>query len=282
MRAVELEKGVRKLVEDYDRLVANVEPFDAATSARTFVFTAPEFALLDALTELIIPTDEHSPGARAAGVAGYIDRRLAEYDPALPKLREAREQWKSGLRTLDTLSREASGASFLEAAPAAQVALLERLAAKEQDPKTEGERFFGEARGLERSTLGSRIDEVADQCGLDGILEKPIDKLSKGLRQRVGLAQALIHDPEVLIMDEPTAGLDPNQIGQFRELVHQLRGEKTLLVSTHILQEVDAVAERVLLIHRGHLVFDGTIAEVRERGTVEELFRALTQEGASA
>lgn len=143
-------------------------------------------------------------------------------------------------------------------------------------------RFFGEARGLGRTLLAARIDEVVEQCGLGGIVEKPIDKLSKGLRQRVGLAQALVHDPEVLIMDEPTAGLDPNQIQQFRALVHQLRGKKTLLVSTHILQEVDAVADRVLLIHRGALVFDGTMADVREQGTVEELFHTLTRDGASA
>jgi ABC-2 type transport system ATP-binding protein len=141
-------------------------------------------------------------------------------------------------------------------------------------------RFFGEARGLDRTLLAVRIDEVVEQCGLGGIVEKPIDKLSKGLRQRVGLAQALVHDPEVLIMDEPTAGLDPNQIQQFRALVHQLRGKKTLLVSTHVLQEVDAVADRVLLIHRGALVFDGTMADVRAQGTVEELFHTLTQDGA--
>ena len=142
-------------------------------------------------------------------------------------------------------------------------------------------RFFGEARGLGRTRLAARIDEVVEQCGLRGIVEKPIDKLSKGLRQRVGLAQALVHDPEVLIMDEPTAGLDPNQIQQFRALVHQLRGKKTLLVSTHILQEVDAVADRVLLIHRGALVFDGTMADVRAQGTMEELFHTLTRDGAS-
>ena len=141
-------------------------------------------------------------------------------------------------------------------------------------------RFFGEARGLDRTLLAARIDEVVEQCGLRGIVEKPIDKLSKGLRQRVGLAQALVHDPEVLIMDEPTAGLDPNQIQQFRALVHQVRGKKTLLVSTHILQEVDAVADRVLLIHRGALVFDGTMADVRAQGTVEDLFHTLTQDGA--
>ena len=143
-------------------------------------------------------------------------------------------------------------------------------------------RFFAEARGLDATTRASRIDEVIAQCGLDGIVEKPIGKLSKGLRQRVGLAQALVHDPEVLIMDEPTAGLDPNQIQVFRELVGQLRGRKTILLSTHILQEVEAVAERILLIHLGRLVFDGSMADVRQRGSVEALFRGLTQEGASA
>ena len=143
-------------------------------------------------------------------------------------------------------------------------------------------RFFAEAHGLERASLTSRIDAVVDQCGLAGILDKPIGKLSKGLRQRVGLAQALIHDPDVLVMDEPTAGLDPNQIQHFRALVHQLRGRKTLVISTHILQEVDAVAERVLLIDRGRLVFDGTMADVHGRGTIEDLFHTLTREGASA
>ena len=127
-------------------------------------------------------------------------------------------------------------------------------------------RFFAEARGLDAATRASRIDEVIAQCGLDGIIEKPIGKLSKGLRQRVGLAQALVHDPEVLIMDEPTAGLDPNQIQVFRGLVGQLRGRKTILLSTHILQEVDAVAERILLIHRGQLVFDGSMADVAPAG----------------
>jgi len=143
-------------------------------------------------------------------------------------------------------------------------------------------RFFAEARGLDATTRASRIDEVIAQCGLDGIVAKPIGKLSKGLRQRVGLAQALVHDPEVLIMDEPTAGLDPNQIQVFRELVGQLRGRKTILLSTHILQEVEAVAERILLIHRGQLVFDGSMADVRQQGSVEALFRGLTQEGAPA
>lgn len=137
-------------------------------------------------------------------------------------------------------------------------------------------RFFGEARGLDRNTLKARVANVVERCELQEILEKPAGKLSKGLRQRVGLALALLHDPAVLIMDEPTAGLDPNQIRQFREQVRQLRGRKTLLISTHILQEVEAVAERVLLMHAGRLVFDGTPAEMKVNGSLEEPFYRMT------
>jgi len=139
--------------------------------------------------------------------------------------------------------------------------------------------FFGEARGLEGSGLKERIGVVKEQCDLGLVLEKPIGKLSKGLRQRVGLAQALLHDPDVLIMDEPTAGLDPNQIHDFRDNLLKLREErqKTILISTHILQEVEAVAERVLFITNGKLVFDGKLDELREGGSLEEPFRRLTQ-----
>lgn len=138
-------------------------------------------------------------------------------------------------------------------------------------------RFFGEARGLSRTALKERLDAVVTQCELQLIVEKPIGKLSKGLRQRVGLAQALLHDPEVLIMDEPTAGLDPNQIRRFRAHIQELRRSKTLLVSTHILQEVDAVADHVLLLHNGRLVFDGTPSELGEGGSLERPFYRLTE-----
>jgi ABC-2 type transport system ATP-binding protein len=137
-------------------------------------------------------------------------------------------------------------------------------------------RFLGEARRLPSVLLSQRICEVVELCGLDEILEKPIAKLSKGLRQRVGLAQALLHDPDLLILDEPTAGLDPNQIREFRTLVRQLRRNKTLLVSTHILQEAGAIADRVLLLHAGCLVFDGTPDEMRNSGSLEEAFYRLT------
>ncbi len=142
--------------------------------------------------------------------------------------------------------------------------------------------FFGEARELDPATLKRRIEEVRDLCALHEVLEKPISKLSRGLRQRVGLAQALLHDPDVLIMDEPTAGLDPNQIRHFRNNIKKLGRDKTILISTHILQEVDAIADHVLFIHNGRLVFEGTAEELKEGGSLEEPFYRLTQNGNTA
>ena len=143
-------------------------------------------------------------------------------------------------------------------------------------------RFFGEARGLPRARLRERIDAVAEHCDIRPILDKPIGKLSKGLRQRVGMAQALLHDPPVLIMDEPTAGLDPIQIRHFRTHVRELGRQKTLLVSTHILQEVDAIADRVLVMHKGRLVFDGTPKDLGDHDSLEQHFYELTHDGAGA
>ncbi len=142
--------------------------------------------------------------------------------------------------------------------------------------------FFGEARELKPSVLKKRIDATVEICALDLVLKKPIGKLSKGYKQRVGLAQALLHDPEVLIMDEPTAGLDPNQIKQFRENIQKLGRTKTLLISTHILQEVEAVADRVLLIHNGRLAYDGALADLQENGSLENPFYRLTSESRAA
>ncbi len=136
--------------------------------------------------------------------------------------------------------------------------------------------FFGEARQLGPKRLKERIAAVRELCALHEVLDKPIGKLSRGLRQRVGLAQALLHDPEVLIMDEPTAGLDPNQIRQFRENIRNLGSRKTILISTHILQEVDAIADYVIFVHNGRLVFEGTPAELKEDGSLEEPFYRLT------
>ena len=145
--------------------------------------------------------------------------------------------------------------------------------------------FFGEVREigsatLEDVTLQDRIDAVVDLCALQLVIEKPIGKLSKGLKQRVGLAQALLHDPAVLIMDEPTAGLDPNQIRQFRDNIQRLGRTKTLLISTHILHEAEAMADRVLLVNGGRLVFDGALTDLAEDGSLEASFYRLTSQGA--
>ncbi len=139
--------------------------------------------------------------------------------------------------------------------------------------------FFGDAREMDQATLKRRIDEVIELCGLQLVFEKPIGKLSKGLKQRVGLAQALLHDPDVLIMDEPTAGLDPNQIRQFRNNIQSLGRTKTLLISTHILHEAEATADRVVLVDSGRLVFDGSLEELQEDGSLERPFYRLTGHG---
>ncbi len=109
------------------------------------------------------------------------------------------------------------------------------------------------------------------------MIGKPIGKLSKGFRQRVGMAQVLLHEPEVLILDEPTAGLDPNQIREVRETVRRLGQSKTILLSTHILQEVTAISDRVLFIHEGRLAFDGpTVELVKEGQTLDHQFQRLS------
>ena len=137
-------------------------------------------------------------------------------------------------------------------------------------------RFFGEARGMAESRLNRRIEDVTAQCHLERVLEKSIHKLSKGYRQRVGMAQALLHEPDILIMDEPTSGLDPNQIHDVRALIRQLAETKTVPLSTHILQEVEAVSDRVILINEGRIVFDGAPAEMAGSEGLEEAFRRLT------
>ena len=137
--------------------------------------------------------------------------------------------------------------------------------------------FFGQLRGMGERLMQQRIEAVVRICNLESVIGKPIGKLSKGYRQRVGMAQALMHDPDVLILDEPTAGLDPNQIREVRRLIRELGETKTILLSTHILQEVEAMCNRVLFINEGRLVFDGTPAELgREHENLDERFKSLT------
>ncbi|GGK82217.1 gliding motility-associated ABC transporter ATP-binding subunit GldA [Rufibacter glacialis] len=129
--------------------------------------------------------------------------------------------------------------------------------------------FVGKLHGLGSSQVKARTEEMINLCGLTRERHKKIGALSKGYRQRVGLAQALIHDPQVLILDEPTTGLDPNQIVEIRQLIKEVGQQKTVLFSTHIMQEVSALCDRVLIINKGKLVADSPVAELRNMGRKE-------------
>ena len=126
-------------------------------------------------------------------------------------------------------------------------------------------RFIGEVHGFRGAELRRRVENVVDLTALGGVLRQPIDTLSKGFKRRVGVAQALLHDPEVLIMDEPTDGLDPNQKHEVRNLIKRMAAAKTIILSTHILEEVDAVCTRAIVIAKGRLVASGTPAELESR-----------------
>jgi ABC-2 type transport system ATP-binding protein len=137
--------------------------------------------------------------------------------------------------------------------------------------------FFADARGMSPQRKKQRIEAVVDLCALRSVIGKAIGKLSKGFRQRVGMAQVLLHEPEVLILDEPTAGLNPNQIREVRDTIRRLGQSKTILLSTHILQEVTAIAGRVLFINEGRLVFDGPTSELLKDGkSLDEHFHELS------
>jgi len=121
-----------------------------------------------------------------------------------------------------------------------------------------------------------KIKNVIEVTGLTLEASKKIGQLSKGYKQRVGIAAALLHDPEVIILDEPTSGLDPNQIIEIRDVIKNLGKNKTVLFSSHILQEVEAICDRVIIINRGHIVADDKVSNLKERGSLEEVFRTLT------
>lgn len=132
-------------------------------------------------------------------------------------------------------------------------------------------RFSAEVQGVSKSAIPSRIGEMIERCGLEVEKHKNIGELSKGYRQRVGLAQAMIHDPEVLILDEPTTGLDPNQIVEIRKLIKDLGKEKTVILSSHILSEVEATCDRILIINKGRIVADGSSETLRQQAQGQEL-----------
>ncbi len=142
--------------------------------------------------------------------------------------------------------------------------------------------FCAELEGVPRDRIRQRIIEMVRLCGLNAEKHKKIGELSKGYRQRVGLAQAMIHDPEVLILDEPTTGLDPNQIIEIRKLIRDLGKEKTVILSTHILPEVEATCDRILIINQGRIVADGTADTLRRQARGQEVLRVRIEDGGSA
>ncbi len=145
--------------------------------------------------------------------------------------------------------------------------------------------FVAHARGIFGKNLSTRLHWVKDACSLRSVWKHPISEISKGYRQRVGLAQALIHDPKVLILDEPTSGLDPLQIIGIRDLIKSLAKKKTIIFSTHILQEVEAIADRIVIINEGKIISQGSLQELaieaQSKGqtkadpTLEDIFIAL-------
>lgn len=137
--------------------------------------------------------------------------------------------------------------------------------------------LIGKLYGMSGKHLVSRRQEIITLCGLEQEQSKKIGQLSKGYRQRVGLAQALIHNPSTLILDEPTTGLDPNQILEIRSLIKSISQDKTVLFSSHIMQEVEALCDRVIVIRKGQVVADSKLVDLKKKGqSLEEIFRQLT------
>jgi ABC-2 type transport system ATP-binding protein len=140
-------------------------------------------------------------------------------------------------------------------------------------------KFVAELQGIAKAKIRDKILEMITICGLEGEKHKKIGELSKGYKQRVGLAQALIHDPQVLILDEPTSGLDPNQIVEIRELIKKIGREKTVILSSHILAEVEATCDRILIINKGKIVADGTSKDLRKQSEGREILKVKVEDG---
>ncbi len=143
-------------------------------------------------------------------------------------------------------------------------------------------RYVATIKDVPRALRAERVDRAIDACGLPTVRERVCGTLSRGFRQRVGLAQAIVHDPQVLILDEPTAGLDPKQIVEIRNLIRRLASEenRTVILCTHILPEVEAICRRVMLISQGRIRLDGPLEEVTATGSLEEVFLRETAPGA--
>jgi ABC-2 type transport system ATP-binding protein len=142
--------------------------------------------------------------------------------------------------------------------------------------------YVGRVRNLGAPLLDRRMQEVVSICGLKGIMHTPIGELSKGLKQRVGLAQALLHDPEILILDEPTSGLDPNQIQEMRSLIREIGRQKTVILSTHILSEAEATCDRMVIIHQGKIVADGSPESLKQDAAGQQIRLSLSGDSAQA
>lgn len=140
-------------------------------------------------------------------------------------------------------------------------------------------KFCAEIQGVAKDLVNDRIRHMVQVCGLNVEKHKKIGELSKGYRQRVGLAQALIHDPRVLILDEPTTGLDPNQIVEIRELIKKIGKEKTVILSSHILAEVEATCDRIMIIKKGKIVADGTPEQLRKKAAGREILKVTVEDG---
>lgn len=140
-------------------------------------------------------------------------------------------------------------------------------------------KFVAEIQGIEKSKIRERILDMIHVCGLQAEKHKKIGELSKGYQQRAGLAQALIHDPDVLILDEPTSGLDPNQIVEIRELIKKIGKEKTVILSSHILAEVEATCDRIMIINKGRIVADGSAEDLRKRAQGKEIVKVSIEDG---
>jgi ABC-2 type transport system ATP-binding protein len=136
--------------------------------------------------------------------------------------------------------------------------------------------FIAEIRGLSGAAKEARLKDVIRAVHLEGVLHQRIETLSKGFKRRVGFAQAILHDPEVLVLDEPTDGLDPNQKHEVRTLIRQMAKNKAIVLSTHILEEVEAVCTRAIIIARGKVLFDGSPAKLQSQGPLDEVFRRIT------
>ncbi|HZB13034.1 MAG TPA: ATP-binding cassette domain-containing protein [Chryseolinea sp.] len=142
--------------------------------------------------------------------------------------------------------------------------------------------FCAVLQGVDKKNIDERIRKMVKVCGLNAEKHKKIGELSKGYRQRVGLAQAMIHDPEILILDEPTTGLDPNQIVEIRQLIKELGKAKTVILSTHILPEVEATCDRILIINKGKIVADGTADTLRKQASGRELIKVKIEDANGA